>query len=1804
MKNLYVLSRAAWCLVLMLLISGFVEAQSTTLSGKKLNTRHAELNESFAVYEVFELDITKVQALTQSGNAFDFSLQLGQQDWDVYLEHNDLRGPNYREVAITDEGHVLMPPRPNITFKGRTGTADTRFTITEDYMIARLVKGDNVYYLEPLSRLIDGLPKNQYVFYEINDILTDPAVECVHNAGKRYAVPHPDDPKGTTDPLRMMAECVEVEMATAGDFTMFTRYGSVMDVNDFILNVTNLMEPLYDDFSLSFVIVDQFVATTLASDPFDAAGDEAFDILDAFRPWAGMNFVNHDLGQLWTAKDIRGCNDDDDDDDSTNFTLIGCADAIGDVCGSNRYNVCEDFSNSSNCLRALSAHEIGHVFDGVHSQAVNTTIMWGNIVCGATTWTANNITRIQNHIDSRDCLAACDPCDLDDDAPAITCGTFSMEFDRCPTPLGPNTPNGSWVNVGADGMFNVAAGGSSILTVNLNGCVTDMTSDFANIDYMLVDSYQTGICPKSIFNEFVLRDECGNVSTDRIVTEHIFSEDDAPIITTNAMNMTVECDGSGNTAQLNAWLNSHAGAIADDCTAISWSNNFTALSDGCGATGSATVTFTATDACGNTATSMATFTIVDTAPPVISTTPGSLDVTIELTDPALCPTGFVSSTCYFSNDPDFPISVDVSVDGVFLGNFPGPDPADISDVCGLGLVSCSFANLIQDDCITTFDVIWIAQDDCGANFSEPFTQSFTLLDKVAPVFDLACQIDAIFTTEDGNVCPADATISLSEGDEIDVFTGWTVGGIPILPLQGCVEDNCADEGDLTITVDDITVVDDGTCSRLITVTFIADDGCGNFSDPFVCNYLFIDDTGPEVSFNGIPDMGTSVVECDLPSSTWDPLIEIADLTITDNCSAIDFAGITVELTQLYDGPCVGNMLTRWRQVFTVQDVCGNTTVYTLFTEIIDTTPPVFTSSPADVTIECDETAPLPELEAFDSCSEVVYGFTEVRTDGDCPYNYTLTRTWTATDGCGNSDDVVQVVTVEDTTPPVIEFVDEFVSNYTPGQDVFIECSEYGNISLIIASAAAAFDNCSGAVATSYDLEDLGGFDCSEYGYSGHLISTWKAFDECGNGTIATINWYLVDETAPVLQGVPDDICASTLPPVPNVQAVDDCEFAVLSFNQSEPIDCEGGQYVERTWTASDLCGNTTIATQRITLSDSDGPAISFDHPETGPVTDGSVIQFPVDCDQADDVLLLATLEAAVSIEDGCNAGESSIGLELLSEGDCLGEGYVRRYRLSVSATDACGNSSSFGLLIDLTDETPPVVTSPAEIVLNCGESIPMLMATDACGTIASTTFEDSQSIIASCPNAPQAFERIWTVTDACGNATTFAQSITIIDNEGPVFSGVPADACNDTTLDDQVTAFDECSGADVQVSMMEDMSNEPDCGQVLTRTWTATDACGNMSTATQQVFFDDENDPAITFTHPLLFGLESGDELFISVGGGFGDPNNPLIFTSADVEVSDNCASNLTAAVSVTSTASDDCATDGFLTEYQYEFIATDPCGNTAKASLTVYYIDKGSPDFFNVPADVEVFCDAVPPVAEIIVSDDYDEDVEVVFSETMTATPEGVLITRTWTATDDCGNTNQAQQEILVVDNTLSAEFVVDGDPVICNSDDNLLGVIISGGTPPYSYEWQLTFPLEDGYITSDPSHSQILYTMGFITQTFTVVVKDANGCLLTQSVTIVCDYSGEEQLTNGGDGPTAMNVYPNPVNERLRVKADGLGNQPVAVGIYSLYGQVMFQKELNYWPQEGYEIDTQRLPSGTYLIKLETEGLDPMIQQVVVLH
>jgi hypothetical protein len=90
--------------------------------------------------------------------------------------------------------------------------------------------------------------------------------------------------------------------------------------------------------------------------------------------------------------------------------------------------------------------------------------------------------------------------------------------------------------------------------------------------------------------------------------------------------------------------------------------------------------------------------------------------------------------------------------------------------------------------------------------------------------------------------------------------------------------------------------------------------------------------------------------------------------------------------------------------------------------VVDTTDPAITC-PSDITIECDESTDpsnTGEATVSDTCDSAAdISFSDVVSAGACPDESTITRTWTAIDGSGNSDSCVQVITIVDTEAPVI-----------------------------------------------------------------------------------------------------------------------------------------------------------------------------------------------------------------------------------------------------------------------------------------------------------------------------------------------------------------------------------------------------------------------------------------------------------------------------------------------------------------------------------------------------------------------------------------------------------------------------------------------------------------------------------------------------------------------------------------------------------------------------------------------------------------
>lgn len=225
-----------------------------------------------------------------------------------------------------------------------------------------------------------------------------------------------------------------------------------------------------------------------------------------------------------------------------------------------------------------------------------------------------------------------------------------------------------------------------------------------------------------------------------------------PEITTSASGLAVECDGAGNLAALNDWLDDKGGASAtDDCGSISWSDDSSGLSDGCGATGSETVTFTATsdDGCVTDASeTTATFAIEDTTDPTIDTCPSNTTVECD-------GAGNVAEL------------------NAWLGSFAA------SDVCGGVTLTDDFGGL-SDGCGATGSatVTFTATDDCGNDTS--CVSTFTVEDTIAP--EVSCEVvvsslssyshrmvDVGLTAPASDICDADpvvtAEVFANEDDE-------------------------------------------------------------------------------------------------------------------------------------------------------------------------------------------------------------------------------------------------------------------------------------------------------------------------------------------------------------------------------------------------------------------------------------------------------------------------------------------------------------------------------------------------------------------------------------------------------------------------------------------------------------------------------------------------------------------------------------------------------------------------------------------------------------------------------------------------------------------------------------------------------------------------------------------------------------------------------------------------------------------------------------------------------------------------------
>ena len=106
--------------------------------------------------------------------------------------------------------------------------------------------------------------------------------------------------------------------------------------------------------------------------------------------------------------------------------------------------------------------------------------------------------------------------------------------------------------------------------------------------------------------------------------------------------------------------------------------------------------------------------------------------------------------------------------------------------------------------------------------------------------------------------------------------------------------------------------------------------------------------------------------------------------------------------------------------FTIVDDCGAVLNYESSYTLLDTVAPVLDLAPNDTIVDCNAVPPAAILTATDDCSPVTPVLREDTVFLACQYEYTITRTWIATDSCMNADTAVQIVMVIDTVGPILD----------------------------------------------------------------------------------------------------------------------------------------------------------------------------------------------------------------------------------------------------------------------------------------------------------------------------------------------------------------------------------------------------------------------------------------------------------------------------------------------------------------------------------------------------------------------------------------------------------------------------------------------------------------------------------------------------------------------------------------------------------------------------------------------------------------
>lgn len=946
-------------------------------------------------------------------------------------------------------------------------------------------------------------------------------------------------------------------------------------------------------------------------------------------------------------------------------------------------------------------------------------------------------------------------------------------------------------------------------------------------------------CPFRATRIWLATDACGNSTT---CTQNVTVIDQQPPLLTCASDKTVEC-GS-------AWRFDPP-VVSDACcgtnVSVSVSSTVTNADPANPCARQMTRTWVAVDCCQNARECSQTVTVINTQPPVLSC---AGDRTVE---------------CGSAWDLTPPVA---------------------SDPCCGTNVSIILVGTVTNGtgCAQVLQRTWLARGCCG--LTSTCQQTITVVDTTPPVFTAACVTNRLSLGGNDFAAPVPAYPSAGllarlqaagvaqfkgfDDCSVNAYFAHTFSNLPscitaarlTVRLKPCGDICENDSISLSFTDASGTLQTNAIWGRYLgggnaSPGLVADDWCNHTGgEVFVFDLSALPqpsgpalDLLPALNLNGYLDLASQddsgvdyavleIVSCCCPPPRT---VECGTQWAFDTPVAIDAccgSNVTIAVLNTVTNrdpakPCVQTITRTW----VATDCCTNRATCSQTLTVVDRTPPVVDCPPGFGT-DCSFPWSFGLPTAVDACSgtNVTVSELSTTTNGHCPF--AISRAWLIADLCGNSTTCTQTVVVGDFTPPSLAC----------WPDKRVECGSAWQFDRPIAG-----DDCCGrnvtvevlTIATNISPQS----PCRQV-----YICTWVATDCCGNTNTCSQTVYVDDTTPPALVCPHDKTVECDRPWTVDVPtAVDACcganvVIALVSAVTNNNTGVKCAQEIGFTWSATDCCGNSNLCRQTVTVLDTTGPVFAASCVTNVTSLGGNNFTGPL----------------PASPSPGLRARLMAAGVtQFKGFDDCRVNAYfahtftnlprcITAARLEVRLKpcgDICYNDS-----LNLSFTSPGGVLQPNSWTryLGSGNSQPGLNANNWCGHTAGQVFVLDLAALPQ-PSGPPL--NLLPQLNALGYLDLLSQDDTGVDYARLTITSCcyqpqKTVECGKPWTFDPPTATDACCTNNVTVSVQSTVTNGI-CPKIVTRTWRATDCCGNNSFFSQSVTLIDSTPPVVYCPGPI-----------------------------------------------------------------------------------------------------------------------------------------------------------------------------------------------------------------------------------------------------------------------------------------------------------------------------------------------------------------